>query len=753
MTCDYSTEYDTYWASEERFGEQSFADADAVAEEILLSCGGGKLLDIGSGMGQLVCSFLSLGVDAHGLDVSQVAVNHANTMAPNRFHLGSVIKLPFETNTFDTVVSTDCLEHLAEQDVCQALNEIRRVARRAVYLRIATTLDRDGHWHLTVKPRTWWEQRFFEAGFRKHPSYYRVNGYEALQDDGWQVTILLECIPDTALALYPLDALLEERDLHMDMLRETGARSDAHVARYQWATHFVRPGDTVLDAACGLGYGSYLIQTGTMAARTLGIDGSAYAVDYATANFGTMVSNLKFQAGMLPEVLRGIPDHSIDVVISFETLEHIDANKELLVEFHRVLTPAGRLITSVPNDWSDETGEDPNPFHLHVYTLDRLRAELDGNFTVEKLVAQSASRHKSTLARKNWIASGRSMKDVPPDIAEGDAPDTEWWLAVAMRSPLEGRDIPYRETEFPTYNEPNWNVTTFGRDYQNPWLLRGMVNVVHRLQNKAELADLAKTVCQTSEPDSSDVGAALCVLAYQLLSNSQMRTANAVESLSGRVDDYINAEPKTPHGVRWTVSLNFVLGKLWMATGDFSRAVSYFENCVAIDPFRFSPLLCNRSIEARLILGSICIASGDKDAAAVHWKQGIAQAQQAVTADWRTSLGDPSHPAEFSLPELASILEYASACAFALVNLEWYEDKPWWWLHPRRDRQSESSRRIKALDAHIGALTAAMEEQSKANVWLASQRDAWETQAKALDARIRELTAAMEEQSNKHKGG
>lgn len=678
-------------------GAPGSVEADAVAEEVLLSCGGGKVLYAGSGMGPLVRSFLRLGVDAQGVDASRSAVDLANCLAPGRFHSGSVLKLPFDAGAFDTVVSVGCLEYLAEKDVAQALKELRRVASRAVYLRIVTKREQGGSELLALKSREWWEPRLFEAGFRKHPSYYRVNAYESLQNDGWQITIVLECMPALALARYPLEALREERDLHMDMLREAGARSDAHVARYQWAASFVRPGDTVLDAACGLGYGSYLLQTGTMAARTMGIDGSAYAIDYACANFGSVVPDLEFRGGMLPEALKGIADHSVDVVVSFETLEHVEDNISLLAEFHRVLTPAGRIIVSVPNDWSDETGTDPNPFHLHVYTLDRLRGEMAAHFTLEKLVAQSASQHKSGPGRKTWVAAGRSLKEVPPDVKEDLAPDAEWWLAVAMRSPLEGDDIPYRETQFPIFDAPAWNVTTFGRDYRNPWLVRGMVDITHRLQDRTALHELAETVSRKGEPDSPDVGAALCVLAYQLLSSPGTTTEEAVHSLDRQMAAYLNAGPKTPHGVRWTISLYFAFGKLWMLVGDFDRAMEAFECCIAQDPGGFSPLLFNRTVEAHLLLGLMCVSSGRGDDAKRLWQAGIEAARRAVTTDWSASLGDPLHPAEFGLPELASILEYASSCAYALAHVDHVDAKPWWWLQPRRDRLSQFARTTKGL--------------------------------------------------------
>ncbi len=697
MAFDYAEQYNAYWSDPRHEATQSFVDADTLANDILLSCGGGRVLDVGAGMGRLVRALLRLGVDAHGVDISEVAVERAAPSAARRFHRGCALALPFEDGSFDTVVATNLLECLAAEDVAQALREIRRVTRRTVFLRVATGAASQGGHHGTVQARKAWEQCCFEAGFRKHPAYYQINDYAALEHDGPYVTILLERLPEAAAERYPLGALVAERDLHMDMFREAGSRSDAHVARYQWAARYIRPGDAVLDAACGLGYGSYLVQSASTARSTLGIDGSEYAYDYAMLNFGAGQPGLEFRCGMLPQALASIEDHSIDVVISFETLEHIDENVATLAEFHRILTPGGRIITSVPNDWSDASGEDPNPFHVHVYTLERLCRELERHFVLEELVAQTANQYKSGTDRLTWHAAGRSLLQVPLSVRDdGHAPPAEWWLAVAMRSPLEGATVPYRQTSYPSFTAPAWNVTNYARDYHNPWLVRGMVDSGHRLRDGAALARLAEQVARGAPADSPDAGAALCVLAYQMLEKHDAQAAH-IEEMDGRIQAYLDAGPKTPHGVRWSVSLLFVLGKLWLEHGDFERARGALERCAALDALGFSPLLCNRTVEARLILGSLDIAAGDREAATAQWRAAILLARDAVAGDWSGALGELDRPAEFGLPELASVLEYASACAFALAHADEVESKPWWWLHPRRDRLSQSRRMGKEL--------------------------------------------------------
>jgi methylase of polypeptide subunit release factors len=67
----------------------------------------------------------------------------------------------------------------------------------------------------------------------------------------------------------------------MDMLREPGRRADAHIARYVLAASLVRYGDVVLDAACGLGYGSAILASAAPSVRVIGVDNSEYAVNYA----------------------------------------------------------------------------------------------------------------------------------------------------------------------------------------------------------------------------------------------------------------------------------------------------------------------------------------------------------------------------------------------------------------------------------------------------------------------------------------
>ena len=87
-----------------------------------------------------------------------------------------------------------------------------------------------------------------------------------------------------------------EAGLHRDMLRDTDRRADAHTMRYHWAAQYIRCHDVVLDAACGLGYGSSIIAHNSECSKVLGLDNSDYAIRYAQSAYTTDSKRVEFSA-------------------------------------------------------------------------------------------------------------------------------------------------------------------------------------------------------------------------------------------------------------------------------------------------------------------------------------------------------------------------------------------------------------------------------------------------------------------------
>ena len=134
-----------------------------------------------------------------------------------------------------------------------------------------------------------------------------------------------------------------------------------HRARYWFARRYAS-GKTVLDAACGTGYGSALLAE--TAPSVVGVDIARDAVEYARAHF--TAPNLRFaQADCL-----ALPFAAgrFDLVVAFEIIEHLDNPEAFLAELRRVLDPSGLLILSTPNRlyYTDDRGE-INPFHRREF--------------------------------------------------------------------------------------------------------------------------------------------------------------------------------------------------------------------------------------------------------------------------------------------------------------------------------------------------------------------------------------------------
>jgi ubiquinone/menaquinone biosynthesis C-methylase UbiE len=130
-----------------------------------------------------------------------------------------------------------------------------------------------------------------------------------------------------------------------------------HIARYEALAGMVE-GKTVLDIASGSGFGTEIISR--WAKKVYGVDYSDDAIEYAKANFSNSKTvYMQGDATAIP-----IEDKSLDVVISFETLEHIENYKKFIEEIRRVLKPDGLLVLSTPNDIEFPEGAD---FHVHEF--------------------------------------------------------------------------------------------------------------------------------------------------------------------------------------------------------------------------------------------------------------------------------------------------------------------------------------------------------------------------------------------------
>lgn len=115
-----------------------------------------------------------------------------------------------------------------------------------------------------------------------------------------------------------------------------------HLHRYAIANDFIE-GKVVLDIASGEGYGSNILAQ--KALEVIGVDIDIDSVKDANEKY--IKNNLKYIVGSADNI--PIESNSIDVVVSFETIEHHDKHEEMFMEIKRVLKQDGILIMSSPD--------------------------------------------------------------------------------------------------------------------------------------------------------------------------------------------------------------------------------------------------------------------------------------------------------------------------------------------------------------------------------------------------------------------
>jgi SAM-dependent methyltransferase len=175
----------------------------------------------------------------------------------------------------------------------------------------------------------------------------------------------------------PADALFPERFVPGEM---HGLIEAEHLARYRWASVYV-DGCRVLDAGCGVGYGSLLLKAAG-AAQVTGVDIAQDAVESARAR---AVVGVEFRRGDISEL--PLEDASCDVAVCFEAIEHVHDQPRTLDELRRALTPTGLLVISSPNR---DVYQEGNPHHTHEYTPPELLAALSERFANVRLMRQQA---------------------------------------------------------------------------------------------------------------------------------------------------------------------------------------------------------------------------------------------------------------------------------------------------------------------------------------------------------------------------
>jgi SAM-dependent methyltransferase len=203
----------------------------------------------------------------------------------------------------------------------------------------------------------------------------------------------------------------------------TGERFTPEVKGAIWYEHWhrysvmlpVARGKRVLDAACGEGYGSWLLAGS--AAEVIGLDVDAFAIGHAVARYGVR-PNLRYMRASCAAL--PLAAGSIELIVSFETIEHVASQEAMLAEFHRVLAPTGALVISSPNKpiYSEETGY-ANEFHVRELTRDELAGMLRVHFPQQTWYGQRVLAHSLLWKEETSAAPTAELVALADDRVHG----------------------------------------------------------------------------------------------------------------------------------------------------------------------------------------------------------------------------------------------------------------------------------------------------------------------------------------------
>jgi ubiquinone/menaquinone biosynthesis C-methylase UbiE len=220
-----------------------------------------------------------------------------------------------------------------------------------------------------------------------------------------------------------------------------------HEERYVFAGQYVS-GKDVLDVACGTGVGtSFLRRVG--ARRVWGIDIDSASIEFAKASY----EDCQFVQSDATNLC--LPDGSVDVVVSFETIEHVKSQREFLEECRRVLKPGGVLICSTPNlaisRWSAD-----NPFHVRELHPGEFRELLLSVFPSVDIFAQKNRAYLRYVARTITLQALERLglkSAIKRVLGRGATPSVFRAGFVNDKSALSQSIVPYRSSFLtqPTY--------------------------------------------------------------------------------------------------------------------------------------------------------------------------------------------------------------------------------------------------------------------------------------------------------------
>lgn len=157
---------------------------------------------------------------------------------------------------------------------------------------------------------------------------------------------------------------------------------EEHLSRYNFAKKYCEE-KRVLDMACGCGYGSFILATQSNSKEVTGVDLDVESIRYGEHRY----KHQKIKR-FVDDAVKFKANSKFDVIISFETVEHIPTYNEFINNLIDNLEDNGKLIISSPIV-NKTTNNCNNPYHVIEWTYNDFVKLLSENFFIEETYFQN----------------------------------------------------------------------------------------------------------------------------------------------------------------------------------------------------------------------------------------------------------------------------------------------------------------------------------------------------------------------------
>ena len=272
-----------------------------------------------------------------------------------------------------------------------------------------------------------------------------------------------------------------------------------HLCRYNIAKQYCK-NKTILDISCGEGYGTKLLKDWG-AKRVIGLDISKESIKKARENFEE--KNVEYIVHDAIN-LDCFQDNTFDMVVSFETIEHLSDPKKFLKEIKRVATESAVFIITCPNDYLYYPQKNEhNPYHLKKYKFEDFKNILRGVFDkkdIKYMMGTKAEGFLNTYVDNNIKLKYQKemINNYFPIMTQKlisdktiDYNNCSYYIALINIPKLDEQAVIFPTTIYRWEPDPidNMKVINLSNEAENAYLQKNIKKLINELNKKNKIIE------------------------------------------------------------------------------------------------------------------------------------------------------------------------------------------------------------------------------------------------------------------------